>query len=324
MLSSALSTGGRLTSGVLGRRRGIASHVRVGGLIGLLVAFWLASAGAAEGARWALQALPPGTDPVVGCVLLVVDRVHRGRRKLGGALERQQLDRRERPRAFGGAWRGLDQCVLHITSLLRRGRRLGRGALERLELVAHADAREDQGPGLGVLHVTAFVRGGRRSRELRTDRAVERIQVVGPSEPGACGNPSVSCTSSSACVGVGFGAMPFNMYSAVWNGLSWSINIGPRFADGNFIQAVSCSSAVACMAIGPNFDFFGGGDSVPGPPIALAHARGGALPWAETTTNRPASLKLPSQSDTQGCAGPGGAGSGWLDRLWFGRWLKSW
>ena len=65
----------------------------------------------------------------------------------------------------------------------------------------------------------------------------------------------VSCTSATACTavgGVGFSEFPSRPLAVRWNGTSWTLQTVP-LPPGTFgasFNAVSCSSATACMAVG--------------------------------------------------------------------------
>jgi hypothetical protein len=71
---------------------------------------------------------------------------------------------------------------------------------------------------------------------------------------------SVSCPTSTDCIAVGWSSAPdatnATPTSEQWNGSAWSSlstpNPDPRPIDGEGLDAVSCSSATACMALGGN------------------------------------------------------------------------
>lgn len=66
---------------------------------------------------------------------------------------------------------------------------------------------------------------------------------------------SVSCTSASACIGVGYRTYEessknkFETIAESWNGTKWSIQTTPKTED-SFLEGVSCSAANACTAVG--------------------------------------------------------------------------
>ena len=65
----------------------------------------------------------------------------------------------------------------------------------------------------------------------------------------------VSCTSSTACIAVGFYANSNNFYftvAEIWNGVSWAIqsSANPTGAPISSLDAVSCTSPTACTAVG--------------------------------------------------------------------------
>jgi hypothetical protein len=68
----------------------------------------------------------------------------------------------------------------------------------------------------------------------------------------------VSCTSSTACVAVGFsttGTSVQTFYQALietWNGTAWSITPSPSApaSQSHFLEAVSCTSPTSCVAVG--------------------------------------------------------------------------
>jgi hypothetical protein len=64
----------------------------------------------------------------------------------------------------------------------------------------------------------------------------------------------VSCTSSTACIAVGFdiNAGKFVALAETWNGTSWSLQSppSPTGATGSILFGMSCTSATACTAVG--------------------------------------------------------------------------
>ena len=82
----------------------------------------------------------------------------------------------------------------------------------------------------------------------------------------------VSCPAANRCVAVGsYATASANMAMAeAWNGTTWSIQSipSPAGATGTYLQALSCPSAAACMAVG---NYYNGSTTVP-----LAEAWNGA------------------------------------------------
>lgn len=81
--------------------------------------------------------------------------------------------------------------------------------------------------------------------------------VPTPNPAGAAGSGlgGVSCTSPSACTAVGTAfdssGNPLGTVAERWNGTTWTIQATPTSArPGYFINAVSCTSATACTAVG--------------------------------------------------------------------------
>ncbi len=72
---------------------------------------------------------------------------------------------------------------------------------------------------------------------------------------------SVSCTSATSCIAVGYYQNPSSYYSAVvasWNGTSWALQSAPS-PEGSisaFLHAVSCTSATNCVAVGVQWGQF--------------------------------------------------------------------
>jgi hypothetical protein len=92
---------------------------------------------------------------------------------------------------------------------------------------------------------------------------------------------SVSCSSASACVAVGYYLTPsYTMLAEVWNGTSWTIK-NPSLPGGGsdgYLSGVSCSAATACTAVGDYFD----GSRI----VTLAERWNGTSWAAQTTPNR--------------------------------------
>jgi hypothetical protein len=66
-----------------------------------------------------------------------------------------------------------------------------------------------------------------------------------------------SCTSATACTAVGYYSVVFGPPRTLaerWNGTSWSVQATPNATGWNsFLDAVSCTSATDCMAVGSSF-----------------------------------------------------------------------
>ena len=75
----------------------------------------------------------------------------------------------------------------------------------------------------------------------------------------------MSCSSSSACTAVGEYYNPTKQYDLMlaegWNGTEWKVQSTPQpsESEGNSLQAVSCSSSIACIAVGSYTPENGGG-----------------------------------------------------------------
>ncbi|HEV2450705.1 MAG TPA: hypothetical protein VGS62_02105, partial [Streptosporangiaceae bacterium] len=92
---------------------------------------------------------------------------------------------------------------------------------------------------------------------------------------------SVSCSSASSCVAVGYYLTPsYTMLAEVWNGTSWTIK-NPLLTGGGsdgYLSGVSCTAATACTAVG---DYFDGSRTV-----TLAERWNGTSWAVQTTPNR--------------------------------------
>ena len=80
--------------------------------------------------------------------------------------------------------------------------------------------------------------------------------VVASADPGSFGNSlsDVTCTTSNACVAVGLSegaSITEQTLIESWNGTAWSVVSSPDPGDlSNLLFAVSCATAVNCMAVG--------------------------------------------------------------------------
>lgn len=221
----------------------------------------LAGPGSAHAARWSFQALPAGTAPLsaIACTSVTActavggsSVVHwngtRWTAELAPAVpspgwQSVSCTSRRFCVAVGGSdaarWNGVRWSLQRVPPTLR-------------ELLSVSCTSERSCLAVG---------GSRAARWNGSRWSATR-------KPGAQDLESVSCSTATACVGVGEGAVPFRMYSALWDGLSWSLKTGPPSVDGDFIDAVSCATATACTAVGPAFGSWGPGNSVPSLPTA--------------------------------------------------------
>jgi hypothetical protein len=92
---------------------------------------------------------------------------------------------------------------------------------------------------------------------------------------------SVSCTSATACVAIGYYLTPsYTMLAEVWDGTSWTIQ-NPSLPGGGsdgYLSGVSCTAATACTAVGDYFD---------GSRIVTLAERWNGTSWAvQATPNR--------------------------------------
>jgi hypothetical protein len=70
---------------------------------------------------------------------------------------------------------------------------------------------------------------------------------------------SVSCLSSTSCMGVGeqpYTSEYIETFAAAWNGSVWSEKVVPRRGNDSFLHSVSCISSRFCMAVG-SYDVVG-------------------------------------------------------------------
>jgi hypothetical protein len=92
---------------------------------------------------------------------------------------------------------------------------------------------------------------------------------------------TVSCTSASACVAVGYYLSPsYTVLAEIWNGTSWTLDspVLPSGGSDGYLSGVSCTSATACTAVG---NYYNGSKTV-----TLA-ARWNGSAWAiQPTPNR--------------------------------------
>jgi hypothetical protein len=92
---------------------------------------------------------------------------------------------------------------------------------------------------------------------------------------------TVSCSSASACVAVGYDLTPgFTALAEIWNGTSWTLN-SPSLPSGGTdgtLGGVSCTAATACTAVGNYFN---------GSKIVTLAERWNGTAWAvQPTPNR--------------------------------------
>ena len=126
---------------------------------------------------------------------------------------------------------------------------------------------------------------------------------------------SVSCTSESACMAVGYYQGKSGVPQALsqrWNGSSWATVASPAPSEegGVLMRSISCLSASSCVAVGRLF--------YPYPSITaeetVVHDWDGAK-WTLRTSINPdtfSSLAGVSCSSTTACTAVGKAGSAWL------------
>jgi len=130
----------------------------------------------------------------------------------------------------------------------------------------------------------------------------------------------VSCTSSSACIAVGAYLDSSGTNHALaeqWDGTTWTLQSipDPPGAQGPFLNAVSCSSASACTAVGTFLDSSGNGET-------LAERWNGAS-WAVQSTPNPSGAQGSgfsgvSCTSSAACTAVGGSSLGTLAERWDG------
>jgi hypothetical protein len=141
-----------------------------------------------------------------------------------------------------------------------------------------------------------------------------------PQPAGGGGFEGVSCPTVTTCVAVGYrnagqGLEPDGTLAESWNGTVWAIQPTPNpagFDDGQF-NAVSCSSATFCMAVGF-------ADSSPDTYRTLAEAWNGTS-WTIEATPTPGSgghLDSVSCTSPTSCIAGGLSGLGQLAERWNG------
>ena len=69
----------------------------------------------------------------------------------------------------------------------------------------------------------------------------------------------VACAGSSFCAAVGqsFSEPSYQTFAETWNGSAWTVRRAPNEGDSSWFNAVSCSSATSCLAVG-GFDTLSG------------------------------------------------------------------
>ncbi len=95
----------------------------------------------------------------------------------------------------------------------------------------------------------------------------------------------VSCSAANACTAVGYSensSGDVTTLAEAWNGTTWSIQttLNPSGSDDSMLDAVSCTGASACTAVGSYY-------SSPGNEVTLAEAWNGST-WKIQTTPNPA------------------------------------
>jgi hypothetical protein len=93
----------------------------------------------------------------------------------------------------------------------------------------------------------------------------------------------VSCSSATACTAVGFYYNPSGnqvMLAEMWNGTSWTVRTTPNPSGAVYsgLEAVSCSSATACTAVGISENSYFAG-------VTLAEVWNGSSWTVQTTPN---------------------------------------
>ena len=111
-----------------------------------------------------------------------------------------------------------------------------------------------------------------------------QLSIPNPSGAAVSTLLGVSCTSSSACIAVGAyidSSGTFHAFAERWDGTTWSIQSIPEppGAQSTFLNAVSCSSASSCTAVGNFTDSSGVG-------VTLAERWNGTT-WAVQSTPNP-------------------------------------
>ncbi|HEX3333619.1 MAG TPA: hypothetical protein VHS57_04715 [Acidimicrobiales bacterium] len=123
---------------------------------------------------------------------------------------------------------------------------------------------------------------------------------------------AVSCSSAASCVAVGFEEDAFSdlaTLSELWNGISWVTHASPdaNLDNQSTLEAVSCSSADACMAVG------GYEEATPGQtshdPRTLAEAWNGTS-WRDVPTATFGNLDAVSCTSPGTCTAVGSTASG--------------
>lgn len=116
-------------------------------------------------------------------------------------------------------------------------------------------------------------------------------QLSTPNPPGAQVSylQGVSCTSASSCVAVGFyldGSGASHAFAEGWNGTTWTLESVPEpsGAQNSVLNAVSCSSASTCAAVG---DY----TNTSGVEVTLAEHWNGVA-WAVQSTPSPAGAQF--------------------------------
>jgi hypothetical protein len=136
---------------------------------------------------------------------------------------------------------------------------------------------------------------------------------------------AVSCSSATACTAVGYyvnSSGVFVTLAEVWNGTSWTVQTtpNPKGATYSELDAVSCSSATACTAVGTY-------ENSSGNEVALAEVWNGTS-WTVQTTPNPSGaigseLEGVSCSSTTACTAVGSSSASYgvdetLAEVWNG------
>jgi hypothetical protein len=123
-------------------------------------------------------------------------------------------------------------------------------------------------------------------------------KTPGPSGVIGRGLAAVSCTSASACIAVGNYEIKGHIQmtlAEVWNGTAWAVQTtpNPSGAEPGYLDAISCTSASACTAVGYYVNSAGA-------TVTLAEVWNGTA-WAVQTTPNPSAAVSGSQLSAVSC-----------------------
>jgi hypothetical protein len=213
-----------------GRRR-----VRRVGSVGVVLALCSASAWAAAGSGWSIEAgLSPPPLPRPFAEFLAVSCVSRTFCVAVGDSDQQPLVE---------DWNGSNWSIQPTPNVV--GRRA-------LSAVSCASSK-------ACIAVGSLARAGGASFTLVERWHGSSWSILPTPELSGSSLRGVSCTSARACVAVGTQGLDRFPFSKAlvegWNGRTWSIERTPRPARGatSFLSSVSCITASACTAVGSFF-----------------------------------------------------------------------